>query len=385
MNQAYNFNNQLSDLEEQKQNNTIQMGDFELDDFDTESVILEMINNKIGLIYSRPSQNNHQKIDQFEMQDILSQYQIIEESSNGISSYVKSDGSSAIRFNIFCQSKIVDQILFSIKNKICQVYYDIENFDILLITDSWFTVKTQQNTEYYYEKFYSEEITLENLLKTHFENQQKLFNKLGLTKKTQLHNCQYIKNKRFKIDLIESFECLDEDLQFQSRRLKNECYVYYTQSQDLNLLEGLIIGPQGTPFEGLIFTLKIRIPEQYPYQPPQITFNKSITHQNINTYGEICLDILSDQWCSIFTLQETLIRIIELFKESQNCINIKLPYQQNLDLYKMLLRQEYIIQGNQNVIIDYQQQPELQQLNMDYYEYDESYMSGLEQDDEYMD
>ncbi|KAL4453365.1 hypothetical protein ABPG74_017572 [Tetrahymena malaccensis] len=382
---SYDFNSQLSDLEEQKQNNTIQMGDFELDDFDIESMILEMINNKIGLIYSRPSQNNHQKVDQFEMQDILSQYQIIEESSNGISSYVKSDGSSAIRFNIFCQSKIVDQILFSIKSKICQVYYDIENFGILLITDTWFTKIAQQNTEYYYEKFYSEEIPLENLLKTKFENQQKLFNKLGLTKKTQLHNCQQIKNKRFKIDLIESFECLDEDLQFQSRRLKNECYVYYTQSYDLNLLEGLIIGPQGTPFEGFIFTLKIRIPEQYPYQPPQIAFNKSITHQNINTYGEICLDILSDQWCSIFTLQETLIRIIELFKESQNCINIKLPYQQNLDLYKMLLRQEYIIQGNQNVIIDYQQQPELQQLTMDYYEYDESYISGLDQDDEYID
>ncbi|KAL4453362.1 hypothetical protein ABPG74_017569 [Tetrahymena malaccensis] len=375
MSQTNSFNNQISEQEEQKQNNISQIAYLNQDSLQAEDIILDIINNQFCIM---EQQNNHLKITQLDMQNILSQYLVIDESFNGISSYVKLDGSSAIRFNIFCSCQIIEQILFSIKSKIFQVYYDIENFDVLLMIDSWFATMAQQNSENFNQQFYSQQIPLENLLEMKFENQQQLFNELGLASKKQLLNYSQIKNQRLKFDLIDSFEYLDEKFHFFDKSLKSDSYLYYTQSENLNLLEGLIIGPQGTPFEGLIYTLKISIPEQYPYQPPQICFNQQITHQNINEFGEICLDILMDQWSSVLTLKEILTKVVELLKQSDQLI--KLPYQQNSDLYKMVLKQEYILQGNQNIIIDYQKQQQLN-VQMDYQEFDESYMS--ECNDEY--
>ncbi|KAL4453366.1 hypothetical protein ABPG74_017573 [Tetrahymena malaccensis] len=376
MSQTNSFNNQITEQEEQKQNNISQIVYLNQDSLQAEDIILDIINNQFCIM---EQQNNHLKITQLDMQNILSQYLVIDESFNGISSYVKLDGSSAIRFNIFCSFQIIEQILFSIKSKIFQVYYEIENFDVLLMIDSWFATMAQQNSENFNQQFYSQQIPLENLLEMKFENQQQLFNELGLVSKKQLLNYSQIKNQRLKFDLIDSFEYLDEKFNFFDKSLKSDSYLYYTQSENLNLLEGLIIGPQGTPFEGLIYTLKISIPEQYPYQPPQICFNQQITHQNINEFGEICLDILMDQWSSVLTLKEILIKIVELLKQSDQLI--KLPYQQNSDLYKMVLKQEYILQGNQNIIIDYQKQQQLN-VQMDYQEFNESYNS--ECDDEYI-
>ena len=56
--------------------------------------------------------------------------------------------------------------------------------------------------------------------------------------------------------------------------------------EELNALEELeasIIGPQDTPYENGIFKLSIRIPERYPFEPPQITFKTKIFHPNIDT------------------------------------------------------------------------------------------------------
>ncbi|KAL4495126.1 hypothetical protein ABPG72_007233 [Tetrahymena utriculariae] len=316
---TYKFFNIQTEYEEQKQNKTIQMGEIDQENLDIEFAILEIINNQLGLSSSRASQMNHFRISQYQMQGILSQYKITDESSNGISSYIKTDGSSAFLFNIFCQPETIEEILFSIKSKISYVYYDVENFNILLIIDSQFGIINQQKTEYFNEQFLSSQIPLETFLQTNFDNQQKILKKFGITKKKQLR---------------------------------------------------LIVGTQGTPFEGLVYTLRIRIPDQYPYEPPQITFNQYITHPNVNVYEELCLDILMDQWTSISTLYDYV-------------ISIRMPYQENSDLYKMLLRQEYILQQKQNVAIDYQEieeQVKQQQSDIERQcqESDNSYIPGLE-------
>ena len=65
-----------------------------------------------------------------------------------------------------------------------------------------------------------------------------------------------------------------------------------------NLYEwlGTIMGPEGSPYHGGIFYLNISFPLDYPFKAPMIRFNTKIYHCNINSQGNICLDILKDNW-----------------------------------------------------------------------------------------
>jgi ubiquitin-conjugating enzyme E2 D/E len=76
--------------------------------------------------------------------------------------------------------------------------------------------------------------------------------------------------------------------------------------------EGVIIGPKDTPYEGGVFNLKIHIPSDYPFKPPACVFTTKIYHPNINSSGQICLDILKSQWAPSLTISKVLLSILAL-------------------------------------------------------------------------
>ncbi|XP_065142470.1 ubiquitin-conjugating enzyme E2 T [Paramisgurnus dabryanus] len=57
-------------------------------------------------------------------------------------------------------------------------------------------------------------------------------------------------------------------------------------------LQAQVVGGSSTPYEGGVFTLEIKIPERYPFEPPKICFLTPIYHPNIDNAGRICLDAL---------------------------------------------------------------------------------------------
>ena len=57
-----------------------------------------------------------------------------------------------------------------------------------------------------------------------------------------------------------------------------------------------------SPYEGGVFFLNVRFPNDYPFKPPIIQFITSIFHPNVNQQGNICLDILKTQWSPALTL-----------------------------------------------------------------------------------
>ncbi len=79
--------------------------------------------------------------------------------------------------------------------------------------------------------------------------------------------------------------------------------------------EATIIGPKDTPYEGGMFQLSIHISSEYPFKPPQCRFRTKIYHPNINSSGQICLDILKNQWTPSLTISKMLLSILALMDQ----------------------------------------------------------------------
>ena len=76
-----------------------------------------------------------------------------------------------------------------------------------------------------------------------------------------------------------------------------------------------IKGPLNSPYAGGLFNLQINFPDNYPFTAPQILFKTPIYHCNINSEGEICLDILKEQWSPALTISKVLLSISSLLDD----------------------------------------------------------------------
>ena len=94
--------------------------------------------------------------------------------------------------------------------------------------------------------------------------------------------------------------------------------VIHFNSIDDNMykLKICFLGPKLTPYEEIINTITIDIPNNYPNKAPNIIFLNKIFHPNISKdNGSICLDILKDEWKPIYTLTSILISIMSLLSD----------------------------------------------------------------------
>jgi ubiquitin-conjugating enzyme E2 D/E len=93
------------------------------------------------------------------------------------------------------------------------------------------------------------------------------------------------------------------------------CSAGLSNNSDLFNWDATIIGPTETPYEGGIFYLKLMFPIDYPFKPPKIVFVNRIYHPNISSNGDICLDILKDQWSPVLSVSKILLSICSLLAD----------------------------------------------------------------------
>ncbi|XP_021771941.1 constitutive photomorphogenesis protein 10-like isoform X2 [Chenopodium quinoa] len=73
------------------------------------------------------------------------------------------------------------------------------------------------------------------------------------------------------------------------------------------------LGSPGTPYEGGIFFLDILFPNEYPFKPPKVMFKTRIYHCNVDSSGNVYLDILKDGWSPALTISQVLLAVRSIF------------------------------------------------------------------------
>ena len=81
---------------------------------------------------------------------------------------------------------------------------------------------------------------------------------------------------------------------------------------NIMLWQAVIFGPDDTPWEGGTFKLVLEFTEDYPNKAPQVRFLTKMFHPNIYNDGQICLDILQNQWSPIYDISAILTSIQSL-------------------------------------------------------------------------
>ncbi|UJR29245.1 hypothetical protein I4U23_010459 [Adineta vaga] len=120
--------------------------------------------------------------------------------------------------------------------------------------------------------------------------------------------------------LMKEFKSIEENSEYCSVTLINN---------DIYHWQALLIGPEDSPYEGGSFRLDIRIPRDFPFNPPDIRFKTKIYHPNIHLTGAICIDILRSQWNSSWSIESCLSGIRSLLTDG----NSDDPYNARAALY----------------------------------------------------
>ncbi len=82
--------------------------------------------------------------------------------------------------------------------------------------------------------------------------------------------------------------------------------------KDLMHWQAIIMGPEDSPYSGGIYVLNIHFPAEYPWKPPKVNFLTRIYHPNIDTNGNICVNILKNDWAPILRIATILLCISSL-------------------------------------------------------------------------
>lgn len=92
----------------------------------------------------------------------------------------------------------------------------------------------------------------------------------------------------------------------------------FPDNDNLFQWSGTIQGAANTAYEGLEFQLCMKFPATYPFDAPVITFVTPCFHPNVDGHGNICLDILRENWSAIYTASQILLSLQSLLDNPNN-------------------------------------------------------------------
>jgi ubiquitin-protein ligase len=94
-------------------------------------------------------------------------------------------------------------------------------------------------------------------------------------------------------------------------------------SDSLAQLVADLQGPEGTPYEHGVFTVKLQFGHDYPQSPPKAHFVTKMFHPNVSPQGEICVNTLKKDWSPEHGLAKvlTVIRCLLIYPNPESALN----------------------------------------------------------------
>merc|ERR1712167_35847 len=84
-----------------------------------------------------------------------------------------------------------------------------------------------------------------------------------------------------------------------------------------------ITGPQGTPYEGGCFKMKLVLGSDFPSAPPKGFFLTTIFHPNVAKNGAICVNTLKKDWKSSMGIAHilTVVKCLLIHPNPESALN----------------------------------------------------------------
>uniref|UniRef100_A0A6I8NBC4 E2 ubiquitin-conjugating enzyme n=1 Tax=Ornithorhynchus anatinus TaxID=9258 RepID=A0A6I8NBC4_ORNAN len=83
----------------------------------------------------------------------------------------------------------------------------------------------------------------------------------------------------------------------------------FPNEEDVTDLQVTIEGPEGTPYAGGLFRMKLILGKDFPAAPPKGFFLTKIFHPNVGANGEICVNVLKRDWKAELGIRHVLLTI----------------------------------------------------------------------------
>ncbi|KAF9131631.1 hypothetical protein BG015_003834 [Linnemannia schmuckeri] len=94
-------------------------------------------------------------------------------------------------------------------------------------------------------------------------------------------------------------------------------------AEDMNDIQAWIQGPEGTPYAGGYFRLRVQLNADFPNSPPKCFFVTKIFHPNVSKQGEVCVSTLKKDWKKTLGLKHILlvVKCLLIYPNPESALN----------------------------------------------------------------
>ncbi|CAO2047700.1 unnamed protein product [Urochloa humidicola] len=122
-------------------------------------------------------------------------------------------------------------------------------------------------------------------------------------------------------DKSRRLESMETRLEREFERLRADAPEWCVPGADVTdrfHCQVVVVGPEGSPYNGGVFAVRFKFPRDYPIKAPKVFFATKIFHPNIHPRtGLVCLDFLTDRnwWTPAWSVDKILLVVVSLLHE----------------------------------------------------------------------